>query len=154
MDKFIKCYDKNLNTEEQEINSCSLVKNVKVKNIRPEFNNLKEWMNNKNNEYIGRKGVVFINKERFPKKDSIWANPFKLNKDGSREEILIKYETYIRDRLNNDNILKDNLLNLKNKNLGCWCYPELCHGNILLKLIEEYSISYGSVPLELDSLSL
>jgi hypothetical protein len=42
------------------------VVNCKVKYIRPEYNNLKEWMNNPNNVYIGREGVVFIDKKRFP----------------------------------------------------------------------------------------
>jgi len=41
------------------------VVNCKVKYIRPEYNNLKEWMNNPNNVYIGREGVVFIDKNAF-----------------------------------------------------------------------------------------
>jgi len=37
---------------------------------------------NTQHEYIGRYGVVFINKERFPKKSSHWANPFTVKKKG------------------------------------------------------------------------
>ena len=44
------------------------VVNVKVKHIRPTYNTLQDWMNNPHHEYIGRCGIVFINKERFPKK--------------------------------------------------------------------------------------
>jgi hypothetical protein len=29
------------------------------------------------------------------------------------------------------------LKKLKNKVLGCWCYPEKCHGDILIKILEE-----------------
>jgi hypothetical protein len=42
------------------------VVNCKVQYIRPKYNNLKEWMNDPNNIYIGRGGVVFIDKKRFP----------------------------------------------------------------------------------------
>ena len=51
--------------------------NVKVKYIRPTYNTLQDWMKNPQHEYIGRCGVVFINKERFPKKSSQWAKTRK-----------------------------------------------------------------------------
>ena len=54
--------------------------NVKVKYIRPEYATLQDWMTNPEHEYIGRQGVVFINKERFPKEASQWTNPFKVKK--------------------------------------------------------------------------
>ena len=72
--------------------SNTLVCNVKVKNIRPEYDNLKEWMYNSDNVYIGRKGIVFIDGERFPKSDSIWANPFKINDEDDRNIVLKKYK--------------------------------------------------------------
>jgi hypothetical protein len=58
------------------------VVNVKVKNIRPKYSTLAEWMEDSNNVYIGRCGVVFINKERFPKQSSAWANPYTVKKYG------------------------------------------------------------------------
>ncbi len=36
--------------------------NLKVANIRPKYKNLKEWMDDENNVYIGRKGIVFTEK--------------------------------------------------------------------------------------------
>ena len=30
-----------------------------------------------------------------------------------------------------------NLEELVDKNLGCWCYPDKCHGDILFKLLKE-----------------
>jgi hypothetical protein len=50
-----------------------------VSNIRPNYKNLEEWCNDPNNVYIGRKGIVFIDSERYPKYDSIWSNPYKIN---------------------------------------------------------------------------
>lgn len=119
------------------------VVNCKVKYIRPKYDNLKIWMEDNNNIYVGRAGVVFIKKEdgekeRFPKIQSIFANPFKIGKDGSRDDVLEKYRKYIIKKLDNDISLQEELLNLKGKNLGCWCAPEPCHANILLELINIY----------------
>ena len=119
----------------------TVVVNVKVSNIRPKYKNLKEWIEDKKNVYIGRKGVVFIDfegkKERFPKSDSVWANPFKISEKQSRRDVIELYEKYIRTKIENEK-LKEELILLQGKNLGCWCYPEECHGDVLIKLIKEY----------------
>jgi hypothetical protein len=74
---------------------------------------------NKYDVYIGR--------------PSKWGNPFEIGKDGDREEVIRKYHDWI---LTQDNLLKE-LHTLENKILGCWCYPLRCHGDILIKLINE-----------------
>lgn len=125
---------------------------VKVANIRPKYNNLREWMEDSNNVYIGRRGIVFIDGKRFPPRDSIWANSFKIDtekriNDGTREEVLEKYEDCLRKILKKNPVMVNELLDLKNKRLGCWChslkFSELggqafCHGDILMKLLKEY----------------
>ena len=118
------------------------VVNCKVQYIRPNYNNLKEWMNDSNNVYIGRRGVLIIDKQRFPQTSSNFANPYKIGKDGTREEVLTKYKEYITKKLENNNTLLNELLSLKGKTLGCWCCPELCHGNILLDLIDKLINTY------------
>lgn len=116
------------------------VKNVSVKYIRPEgYDNLKVWMKDKKNVYIARAGVVFINGERFPKKSSIWHNPFRIGKDGTRAEVMQKYNVYMTEKLKQSVALQKELLKLKGKNLGCWCHPLPCHGDILLRLIKRYA---------------
>ena len=112
--------------------------NCKVANIRPQYPNLQMWMADENNVYIGRAGVVFIEGSRFPKTTSNFANPYKIGKDGTRDEVIQKYKTYITEKLKNDISLQRELIGMKGKNLGCWCFPEPCHGNVLLKLIDEY----------------
>lgn len=114
------------------------VVNVKVKYIRPKYKNLKEWCEDKKNVYIGRKAIVFIDGERYPKKDSPFANPYKIGKDGTREEIIKKYEIYIKDKILKGEL---DLEQLRGKTLGCWCKPETCHGEILLKLLDSLSCS-------------
>lgn len=121
------------------------VVNVKVKYIRPEYDNLKIWCKSDDNVYIGRRGIVFVKtsdggKERFPKQDSMFANPFKVGKKHTLDESLVLYERYMRDRLDSDPDLVRQMLRLEGKRLGCWCKPNRCHGDILVGLISEYSV--------------
>lgn len=120
------------------------VVNCKVKYIKPlGYNNLQNWINDNNdNIYIARAGIVFINKERYPKQSSIWANPFKITKDLSREEVINQYKNYILQKLENDINLQYKLFELKGKNLGCWCHPDQCHGDILLEMIKLFTICH------------
>ena len=108
--------------------------NVKVKYIRPEYHTLSDWMENSQHEYIGRRGVVFINKERFPKKASQWANPFSVKKEG-RDKCLELYEKWLRAKIKKEGTTE--FKKLENKKLGCWCKPEKCHGDIIIKILNE-----------------
>ena len=66
--------------------------------------------------YIGRPGK--------------WGNPFTIGKDGTREEVILKYENWIKTRPH----LIAALPELKGKILGCWCSPQACHGDILSQM--------------------
>jgi hypothetical protein len=111
------------------------VVNVKVAHIRPEYSNLKEWCSDPNHLYIGRKGIVFVDGARYPPTDSSFANPYRIGVDGiTRETCLIKYEKYIRDKIGKGHVDIDIL---RGRVLGCWCKPDRCHGDILLKILRE-----------------
>lgn len=123
------------------------VSNVKVQYIRPKYNNLKEWTEDEQNVYIGRAGVVFVDGKRFPKHESKFANPFKIGRDGTRDKVLEKFTNHINDMLTKEPLLWNELMELKNKNLGCWCVdgtcvkeetPAVCHGQILMNLIRNH----------------
>ena len=66
---------------------------------------------------------------------SKWGNPYS-HREGtlakfkvkSREEAVDKYREYI---LNSPELLSICATELKDKVLGCWCAPLLCHGNVL-----------------------
>lgn len=64
---------------------------------------------------------------------SKWGNPFILKKEKDRFDILKQYWDYI---LANKELV-NSLCELKDKTLGCYCYPKLCHGNCLKTLYEE-----------------
>lgn len=108
--------------------------NVKVKYICPEYDNLKEWMKDPNNIYIGRAGIVFVDGERFPKKDSKWCNPFKI-KEYDREEYIRLYKRHLDKLLQDEDNLEEFVL-LEGKTLGCWCKPEDCHGDVIISRLK------------------
>ena len=80
--------------------------------------------------------VVHCNKEVYDLyigRPSEWGNPYEIGIDGTRKEVIAKYETYLRD----NKYLMDKLPSLEGKRLGCWCHPLPCHGDVIIKLIEE-----------------
>lgn len=107
------------------------ITDVHVKNIRPKYSDLSDWMKDSNNVYMGRKNVVFVDGKRFPVKDSLFANPYKCSNAAS------KYQEYLFACYNNGIITKEDVLNLKNKTIGCWCYSKgnICHTLIVLNLL-------------------
>lgn len=81
---------------------------------------------NKNNRlydvYIGR--------------GSLWGNPFTVEMYG-RDACIEKYEHYIREKLRNNPVLWQELQKLEGKVLGCFCKPKRCHGDVLVKILDE-----------------
>ena len=59
---------------------------------------------------------------------SKWGNPYVIGKDGTREEVIQKYEEHVRS----SKILIRALPSLACKTLGCLCPPNPCHGNVLI----------------------
>lgn len=62
---------------------------------------------------------------------SEYGNPFIIGKDGTREEIIEKFRRWVNQR---PYLLAKIKMDLKNKDLICYCSPELCHGDILIKI--------------------
>ena len=52
---------------------------------------------------------------------------------------MVEPREYITEKLDKDQMLVRKLMWLKGKNLGCWCKPNACHGDILLELIQKYN---------------
>lgn len=70
--------------------------------------------------YIGRPGP--------------YGNPFHIGDDGTRQEVIEKYAEWV---LTQPELLATIRIELKDKVLGCWCAPKLCHGDILVELANE-----------------
>jgi hypothetical protein len=74
--------------------------------------------------YIGRA------MPRFGLAASKWANPFRAGYDGERREVIAKYGRW----LSGEPELMAALPELREKTLGCWCAPQPCHGDLLMRL--------------------
>jgi len=83
--------------------------------------------------------IVHLKKESYDVyigRPSKWGNPYS-HKEGTlaefkvanRAEALEKYEKYL---LENETLF-NSLIELQGKTLGCWCKPNKCHGDILVK---------------------
>ena len=90
--------------------------------------------------------VVNLRKEKYTiyiGRGSIFGNPFKIGKDGNREEVIQKYEKWIRKWLWNKAFFKQCPLGNaiwklpENAILGCYCKPKACHGDIIIKIWKE-----------------
>jgi uncharacterized protein DUF4326 len=64
---------------------------------------------------------------------SKWGNPFPLKHGQSREAALEKYRVWL---LHQSKLLRD-LHELRGKVLGCWCAPQLCHGDVLAEFADK-----------------
>ncbi len=93
--------------------------------VRKGYENLTDWLSDERHVYIGR-AVRYVAGAR----QSKWANPFSKKKYG-REKCIALYEEYL---LGNEQLLSQ-IDELEDKVLGCWCKPENCHGDVLVRIL-------------------
>ena len=91
--------------------------NTKVVNLRDE----------KYDVYIGRRrGEI-----------GMFGNPFVIGRDGNREEVIAKYKEYFEEQVAKNGFFREKVEELRGKRLGCFCKPEMCHGDVIVKWLEE-----------------
>jgi hypothetical protein len=61
---------------------------------------------------------------------SKWGNPFVIGRDGTREEVIAKYRSWI---MSNPELLAQ-VGELRGMRLGCFCAPKECHGDVLAEM--------------------
>lgn len=84
---------------------------------------------------MGVKAVVHNKKSAYNiyiGRPSKWGNPFSVGEDGTREEVIQKYEDWLLTQPH----LLESLHELDGKVLGCWCAPKACHGDVLSKFVD------------------
>lgn len=91
--------------------------------------NSEDWRNTPEDQrvYIGRRN----NRRSLP--ESEWANPYVIGKDGTREEVV---EAFEGEMWVSPFECRNARSKLRDKVLGCWCHPELCHGDVLARLAD------------------
>lgn len=81
--------------------------------------------------YVGRRN------QRLHLSQHVFANPFKLGEDGDRDEVLQKYEEWLKNWYRQDFVYLDGELDrLRGKRLGCYCQPLACHADLLAMLAD------------------
>ena len=66
---------------------------------------------------------------------SKWANPFHIGPDGTRTEVVAKYEQWLQE-----SPLLAQVGELAGKDLVCHCAPRACHGQVLMRLANRATI--------------
>jgi bacteriorhodopsin len=64
---------------------------------------------------------------------SKWGNPFAIGRDGTRKQVIARYERWLLTQPE----LVASLHELEGKTLGCWCARRACHGDVLARLAAE-----------------
>lgn len=62
---------------------------------------------------------------------SVFGNPFVIGKDGTRAEVIAKYEAWIKSK---PWLVERAKRELAGKDLMCWCSPCACHADVLLRI--------------------
>ena len=76
---------------------------------------------------------------------SIFGNPHREGKDGTREECVAKYKIYFDKRYAEDKTFREAVHALAAQSLVgelvliCWCDPLLCHGHVIRDFIQYYN---------------
>ena len=65
---------------------------------------------------------------------SIWGNPYIIGRDGDRATVVAKYKEHFLGSFHLKQLATEKL---KGKVLGCYCKPEACHGDIIVKFLED-----------------
>jgi len=65
---------------------------------------------------------------------SPFGNPFEIGKDGSRDEVILKFKEWLKDH---PDLKEKAKRELKGKILGCWCSPKYCHAEVLAEIANE-----------------
>lgn len=70
---------------------------------------------------------------------SRWANTARIGRDGTRDECIAAYRSWLRALLAQSPEAREELEKLRGLRLGCWCSPLACHGDVLVELLEPLS---------------
>ena len=85
--------------------------------------------------YIGRKVIGFAG--------SKWCNPYREGRDGNREVVIHKYKVELWKKMKSKDFCNELLSELDGNDLGCWCAPLACHGEVLIAAIGWLKLNGG-----------
>jgi hypothetical protein len=110
--------------------TATTVVNIKVENLKKiGYQNLQAWKSASDKHiYIGRDMTTYIRGAT----ESEFCNPFSVKKYTLKECI----ELFIQHLETNRQLLDSIKPKLKGCTLGCFCKPQMCHGDLLAKIAD------------------
>ena len=81
------------------------------------------------NRKDGTRGVSIM-------RPSLFGNPFKIRRDGSREQVIAKFKIYLWNRVRVDRDFFLAIEHLRGKILMCCCKPLSCHGDVIVEYLD------------------
>lgn len=68
---------------------------------------------------------------------SFLGNPFRIGKDGTREEVIEKYREWFAKQWEKASFRKKVNEYVGDKDLMCYCAPEACHAEVIREFVDE-----------------
>jgi len=78
--------------------------------------------------------VINLRKEKYTVyigRPSIFGNPFQIGRDGTRKEVILRYELWVRGQAKVLNAIEKLPADAV---LGCYCRPQRCHGDVIMEI--------------------
>lgn len=104
---------------------------------------------------VSARPIIIVNKHHgtsgeYIGRGSPLGNPFVIGKDGTREQVIAKYEVWLQEQIDKGNpVVLDELNRLGNKAidekglaLQCFCYPKPCHGEVIKEKLVKAMYKY------------
>lgn len=65
---------------------------------------------------------------------SIFGNPYVIGRDGTRDEVIDRYQEWFNFMIKDKRFLSA-ILELKDCKLSCFCAPQRCHGDVIAEYL-------------------
>jgi hypothetical protein len=72
---------------------------------------------------------------------SIFGNPYELRDprdEEARRRVIEQYQAWFHERIETDPEFRAETERLRGHDLGCWCAPRACHGDVIIAWLEEH----------------
>ena len=86
-----------------------------------------------------RTRIVNVHKEPYDVcilRPGIYGNPFIIGVNGTQEQVVELFRKYFKQRIHNDIIYLQAVMELKGKKIGCCHDSKPCHGDVYVEFLE------------------
>ena len=97
-----------------------------------------------NADALNNPDVVRIDRE------TRWGNPFRISEDADRATVIELYRAQLCRQIKAGAVGLEDLAELADKRLACWCDPEPCHGEVLHRAAQWAREQLASRPPEVE----